>query len=69
MKLHKSITPEQIMEACERYQRSLDNPGFCISLRRRSGRRRAGRGEIHLRVLRRSRRLRGRAAFDRDLLT
>jgi hypothetical protein len=31
MKLHKSITPERIMEACERYQQSLDNPGFCIT--------------------------------------
>ena len=31
MNVHKSITPERIMEACERYQRSLDNPGFCIT--------------------------------------
>jgi hypothetical protein len=31
MKLHKSITPERIMEACERYQQSLDNPGLCIA--------------------------------------
>jgi hypothetical protein len=31
MNMHKSITPERIMEACERYQQSLDNPGFCIA--------------------------------------
>ena len=31
MNMHKSITPKRIMEACERYQRSLDNPGFCIT--------------------------------------
>ncbi len=31
MKLHHSLTPERIIEAVERYQTSLDNPGFCIS--------------------------------------
>jgi hypothetical protein len=31
MNMHRSITPERIMEACERYQQSLDNPGFCIA--------------------------------------
>ena len=31
MNMHKSITPQRIMEACERHQRSLDNPGFCIT--------------------------------------
>jgi hypothetical protein len=31
MNMHKSITTERIMEACERYQQSLDNPGFCIT--------------------------------------
>jgi predicted amidophosphoribosyltransferase len=30
MKMHKSVTPERIMEACERHLSSLDNPGFCI---------------------------------------
>jgi hypothetical protein len=30
MKIHKSITPERILEACERYSRTTDNPGFCI---------------------------------------
>ena len=30
MKMHKSITVERIMDACERQNTSLDNPGFCI---------------------------------------
>jgi hypothetical protein len=30
MKLHKSITPDRIVEAVERQHTSLDNPGFCI---------------------------------------
>lgn len=29
--LHKSITAEVVMEACERRLTSLDNPGFCIA--------------------------------------
>ena len=31
MKLHKSLTPARIARACERYRRSLDNPGFCTA--------------------------------------
>lgn len=31
MKMHKSITPERIMEACQRRNTSLDNPGFCVA--------------------------------------
>jgi Zn finger protein HypA/HybF involved in hydrogenase expression len=27
--MHKSITPDRVMEACERRMLSLDNPGFC----------------------------------------
>ncbi len=29
-KVHKSITADRILEACERYMHSLDNPGFCV---------------------------------------
>lgn len=31
MKMHKSITVERILAACERRMTSLDNPGFCIA--------------------------------------
>ena len=31
MKMHKSITPDRILEAVERSQTSLDNPGFCVA--------------------------------------
>jgi hypothetical protein len=31
MKMHKSITPDRIMEAVERRQTTLDNPGFCVA--------------------------------------
>lgn len=31
MKMHKSITLERIMDACERRDTTLDNPGFCIA--------------------------------------
>ena len=30
MKMHKSITEDRILEAVQRYQESLDNPGFCL---------------------------------------
>jgi hypothetical protein len=30
MKLHPSITADRVMEAIERYNTALDNPGFCI---------------------------------------
>jgi hypothetical protein len=30
LKLHPSLTLERVMEAAERGQRDLDNPGFCI---------------------------------------
>ena len=30
MPLHKSITPDRLMEAIVRRNRTLDNPGFCI---------------------------------------
>ena len=33
MKIHPDITPERIMDACERRMTSLDNPGFCIRCR------------------------------------
>jgi hypothetical protein len=29
--VHPSITQERVMEAAERWQVSLDNPGFCIA--------------------------------------
>jgi hypothetical protein len=28
--IHESITADRIMEAVERHQTTLDNPGFCI---------------------------------------
>ena len=28
--MHKSITENRILEAVQRYQESLDNPGFCL---------------------------------------
>jgi len=28
---HKSLTDDVIVEAVERYQSSLDNPGFCLA--------------------------------------
>ncbi len=31
MKIHKSITADRVMEACERHSTSLDNPGFCVA--------------------------------------
>lgn len=31
MKMHKSITVEKVMDACERRMTTLDNPGFCIA--------------------------------------
>jgi predicted RNA-binding Zn-ribbon protein involved in translation (DUF1610 family) len=31
LKLHESITKERIIEAVERYNTSLDNPGFCVA--------------------------------------
>ena len=31
MKIHKSITPERIIAACEARDSSLDNPGFCVA--------------------------------------
>lgn len=30
MKMHSSITPMRLLEACERRDTNLDNPGFCI---------------------------------------
>src|SRR5262245_35782622 len=30
-KLHESLTPERVMEACERRMTTLDNPGFCTA--------------------------------------
>jgi hypothetical protein len=29
IKLHESITEERVIEAVERYNRTLENPGFC----------------------------------------
>jgi hypothetical protein len=31
MTMPESITPERIMDACERCLTSLDNPGFCLA--------------------------------------
>ena len=31
MKLHSSITDEVLVDACERREFGLDNPGFCIT--------------------------------------
>jgi len=31
MKLHPSITSDRVIDAVERYNDSLDNPGFCIA--------------------------------------
>lgn len=31
MKRHRRITAARIIEACERRQRTLDNPGFCMA--------------------------------------
>lgn len=31
MRVHSSITTDRIIEACERYNSTLDNPGFCIA--------------------------------------
>lgn len=28
---HKSLTPDVIMDACERRMTTLENPGFCLS--------------------------------------
>lgn len=31
MKMHHSITADRVADAVERYNDSLDNPGFCIA--------------------------------------
>jgi len=31
MKAHKSVTLRRIMQACERYRLTLDNPGLCVA--------------------------------------
>jgi hypothetical protein len=31
MKVHSSITLRRIMQVCERYRMTLDNPGLCIA--------------------------------------
>ena len=31
MKIHPDVTVDRVMEACERYMTTLDNPGFCIA--------------------------------------
>lgn len=31
MNMHPSLTPQRIYEAVERYQRGLENPGFCVA--------------------------------------
>lgn len=30
-RMHKSITPERVVRAVERYETTLDTPGFCIN--------------------------------------
>ena len=29
--LHKSVTPERIVDACHRQMTTLDNPGLCVA--------------------------------------
>jgi len=29
-KMHPSVTPQRVIDACETYLTSTDNPGFCI---------------------------------------
>jgi hypothetical protein len=31
MTWHKSITKRRVMDACERYRMTLDNPGLCLA--------------------------------------
>jgi hypothetical protein len=31
MKIHPDVTVAKIVDACERHQTTLDNPGFCIA--------------------------------------
>ena len=31
MKIHRSITSDRILDACERRETNLDNPGFCVA--------------------------------------
>ncbi len=31
MKMHKSVTVDRVVQAVERYQQSLDNPGICLA--------------------------------------
>lgn len=31
MKMHKRITADRVVEAVERHNASLDNPGFCVA--------------------------------------
>ena len=31
MKIHPSITEDRVIEAVERYNSTLDNPGFCLA--------------------------------------
>lgn len=30
MKVHPDVTPERVIDAVERHQTTLDNPGFCV---------------------------------------
>lgn len=31
MKIHPSITKQRVIDACNRHNESLDNPGFCLA--------------------------------------
>jgi hypothetical protein len=31
IKVHESITADRVMEACERWDQNLDDPGFCLA--------------------------------------
>lgn len=31
MKIHRDVTLDRVMEAVERHNTSLDNPGFCVA--------------------------------------
>ena len=58
--IHPSITAERVAQAVERELTSLDNPGFCLDLRRRSRGLRTRRRAVRMRKLRRAGRLRRR---------
>ena len=55
--IHESITADRIMEAVERHQTTLDNPGFCIRCGEDAEGVEPDARWLHVRILRRGRRL------------